>query len=634
MERESFEDPETAILMNRLFVNVKIDREERPDLDASYQTAVARLSRGQGGWPLTVFATPDGHAFAGGTYFPKEASYGLPSFKQVLQLIANEYEEKQESIKILSKNTLTTLSSLYTFHPLSEKSEEYHKAKDTVLNRLQERFDQAFGGFGFQPKFPQVTDLRFLLEEGVFRKHDKALIKMVTKTLDNLADGGIYDQIGYGFHRYSVDRKWLIPHFEKMLYDNAQLLLIYLEAYQVTTNVQYARIAEEIIEYLLREMHSNDNLFYSSQDADSEGKEGVFFVWKDTEIIDVLGIEKGEWFNHHFGVFPDGNFEEGLSILHVTPILRETLQKEEITIGELNSIKKKLLKVRNNREKPFLNDNAIVSWNALVIYSLGKASFILNNPKYLAIGSQTLNSIVKLLFNEETKRLRRNYRKKANGWGFADDYVLLIQSFLFYFALTGKRNFLEKAELFQKLFDRDFWDEDKSGYYFSGSWQTDTYIREKPVVTFSIPNANSIALENLIRLYHYTGNQKYLKRADKQVSFLLGWFKEYSTFNGETLSSLSLYYEKPVEIIIFLGEDQDANDSILNYLRSTFIPHSLPLIVTRENFAEVKDYPNVQDKLNYFDEDQFVKTTAFICRDLTCSVPLYTGTEIQQYLEK
>jgi len=631
MEQESFEDPTTASLMNNLFINIKIDREERPDLDTTYQQAVARLSGGKGGWPLTVFATPEGHAFAGGTYFPKTSSYGLPSFKQVISYIHDHFDKNPDQISQIINQTREVLLDIYDFTP----SEEIGKIQDAIKDvtaRLSKNYDSIFGGFGFQPKFPRINDLRFLLLAAHHLPDKGVIMDMVTNTLDHLADGGIYDQLGFGFHRYSVDRKWLIPHFEKMLYDNAQFLLLYLEAYQATKIERYAEIAKELIQYLEREMFSPEGLFYSSQDADSEGEEGTFFIWDQKEIIEILGNEEGSKVCQYFGVTPEGNFEKGKSVLHETNELHEALHQGLITRDDIKILKKKLFTHRENREEPFLNDNTITSWNAITIFALARASFILQEEKFLSLAEKAMGNILNTLIDTNSGRLLRSYRGRAQGWGFSEDYILLIQACIELFANTGKISYLKQGIKLQEMIDGFFWDDQKYGYFFTSSWQTDTIVKEKPVLTYSVPNANSIALDNLIRLYHYTGKQKFLERADNQVKFLLGWFKEYSTLSGEALIALSLYKNKPTEVIVFEENDLFPDDKINDYLSTVYIPENLILKLTKENFKELITLPLVQDRLDNFEEYPFKEKTVFICKDLTCSVPMKNGTEIDLYL--
>ncbi|MHA2108814.1 MAG: thioredoxin domain-containing protein [Candidatus Hodarchaeales archaeon] len=631
MQHESFEDPETAELMNKLFICIKIDREERPDLDNTFQMAVARLSGGRGGWPLTAFTTPKGQVFAGGTYFPKESSYGLPGFKQVLNYIVKEYEKDPERIETLTKNTLQFLKESYNIELIAGETDKIIEVNNIMFGRLSETYDSVFGGFGFQPKFPNVSDLRLLLAESK-RTNNQTYLNMVTTTLNHLAGGGIYDQLGFGFHRYSTDRKWLIPHFEKMLYDNAQLLQLFLEAFQATKNTAYAEIAKEIITYLTREMHSSDGLFYSSQDADSEGREGAFFAWKEKEILEILGEKDGLIFNRCFGVTSEGNFEKGFSVLHETDDLQRALTQGEITWEKIAQLKQKLYLHREKREKPFLNDNVILSWNAITIFAFARASFILNEVEYLEIAERSVESLLSTLQDPKTGRLRRTYREEPRGWGFSEDYVLIIQAILEIFGLTGKRKYLEKALQLQQILNDHFWDEKSSGYYFTGSWVEDTIIREKPVITFSIPNSNSVALENLLKFYHYTGTLNFLKQADKLVSFLLGWFEEYETFNGEALLALNLWSHKPIECIYFEGKELSVDDKILDYYNSNYLPNSIFLKVTKDTLEELKDLPMVRDRIKSSSKDPFDEATTFICRDLTCSVPLKTGTEINLYL--
>ena len=628
MEEESFEDPETAEMMNEHYINIKIDREERPDLDSLYQKAISLLTRRAGGWPLTVFATPTGDAFAGGTYFPKKATYGLPSFKQVLMSVSTEYQKNHQKIQELSQKILAALEDQATTTATIDIS-TLNEILNASMIRFLDQIDDIFGGFGFQPKFPQVSDLRFLLLS-YYRRQNHELLKPITLTLDKMAAGGIYDHLGYGFHRYSVDRKWVVPHFEKMLYDNAQLILLYLEAFQVTKRPRYAEIAHEIIEYLMREMtHLEYGGFYSSQDADSEGIEGKFFVWKPEEIQKVLG-EDGRKFADLYGVTNDGNFEDGYSILHETANLSKVIEKD-ISWEEIKKLKRKLFLHREKRVKPFLNDNIIVAWNALTIFSLAKASFILNEPKYLSFAEKAINFILNQLRNGEG-RLYRNFRERTKDLAFAEDYALIINSLLEIFSKSGRKTYLDEAIHLQEIYDKEFWDPDGFGYFFTGNWQKDIAVREKPVVTFSLPSANAVSLENLLRLYHYSGEDTYLERAEKQVQFLVGWFQENSYLSGDSLIALDMFLHKPIEVISFEKEKETDSDSPKKYLKSNYIPQIVSIHVRTNTLTELRDLPLLKQRLTSENYQDWFDGTTFICKNFTCSLPLKSGMEISHYL--
>jgi uncharacterized protein YyaL (SSP411 family) len=424
------------------------------------------LTAGRGGWPLTVFCTPDGKAFAGGTYFPKTQTYGLPSFKQVLKYVHNEYQKNQTSIHEVTEKVIQALEE-------RNKVNSINKIKlstgliDEHLAQLIEKIDPIFGGFGFSgPKFPQVSDLRFLLISAYRRSNNRELLEMITKTFDNMVAGGIYDHLGSGFHRYSVDRKWLVPHFEKMLYDNAQLLFLCLELFQATNNQGYADIAKEIIGYLKREMMDESNsCFYSSQDADSEGKEGEFFIWTPEELNSVLGVQKGLLFAKYYDVTKEGNFEHGKSILNETAALKSAIDRGKVTWEEITQLKQKLFKYREKRSKPFLNKNIIVSWNALVFQTLARSSFVLNDPEHLRTAEKGINFILKELKNPNNGRLYRNFCGESKVLAFSEDYALMIHALLELFAVSGKRKYLEEAIQLQTILDNDFWDESSNGYY-------------------------------------------------------------------------------------------------------------------------------------------------------------------------
>ncbi|MFX0086508.1 MAG: thioredoxin domain-containing protein [Candidatus Hodarchaeota archaeon] len=621
MEKESFSDPETAAIMNNLYINIKIDREERPDLDSYYQKAVSFLSGRPGGWPLSVFATPKGEAFAGGTYFPKKHSYNLPSFQQVLKSVHTEYERNPEKINEVTQRVLTTLRTNFS-QIKTRGSLSIETVLENSLGKLIDSFDEIFGGFGVQPKFPQVSELRFLLSN-YYRLKNERLLDFITKTLDNMVNGGIYDQLGFGFHRYSVDRKWLVPHFEKMLYDNAQLLLIFLEVFQITRNQKYAEIVHEIIEYLRREMLNNElGCFYSSQDADSEGEEGKFFKWNIKEIQQVLGEETGNKFALNYGVIEEGNFENGYSILH-------RVGKE---LEEDKKHKQKLFLHREKRVKPFLNDNIISSWNSLLIYSLARASFVLDSPKYLKLAENAVNFITERMTEKETNRLFRHFKGKAKTLAFAEDYAFLISALIELFTVSRNQIYLDKAIEVQNILDENFWDSNDHGYYFNGTWYEDISFREKPVVTFAIPSPNSVSLENMLRLYHLTGENQFLERAEDLVEFLISWYEEKGHLNGDSLIALEMYKHKPLEIVTFTKEGTEIQNSILQYFQRNYLPHLILLNINPNNIEELKDLHLVKDKIRSKNLDELFTGSTFICKDFSCSLPLNSITEITRYL--
>ncbi len=415
-----------------------------------------------------------------------------------------------------------------------------------------------------------------------------------------------------------------------MLFDNAQLILLYLEAYQATQNQGYAEIAREIIEYLTREMvHPVYGGFYSSQDADSEGVERSFFVWTPHEINNILG-DMGNKFAEYYGVTRDGNFEGGYSVLHETSELTSAIEKE-ITWNEVKQLKHRLFLHREKRKKPMLNDNMIVAWNALTIHALTRASFILNEPMYLVPAEKATNFILNRL-REDSGKLYRNFRDKVKSLAFAEDYALMIYALLELFSRSGKKIYLDEAIQLQAIYDKEFWDSENKGYFFSGSWQKDLSVREKPVISFSLPSANAVSLENLLRLYHYSGNDTYLDRAGKQVYFLIGWFQEHGYLSGDTLIALDMFHNKVTEIISFTASIEKESDSTEKYLRTTYLPQTVFLQVTVHTINDLKNLPLLKKRLNSKDYQDWIDGTTFICRNFICSLPLKTGTEIDQYL--
>ena len=424
MERESFEDEDIADMMNRMFVNIKVDREERPDVDSVYMTAVQAMT-GHGGWPMTVFLTTEGEPFYGGTYFPPEERGGLPSFVRVLEAISEAYQSRRSDVLKSGQQLVARLRQAYTADPGQEPLSEsiLRAAFDSALPQ----FDERSGGFGLQPKFPQPTTLEFLLRFHA-RTGIPLALEMVEFTLDKMAAGGIHDQIGGGFHRYSTDAFWLVPHFEKMLYDNALLARLYTHAYQVTANGQYRRTAERIIDYVVREMTSPEGGFYSAQDADSEGVEGKFFVWRPEHLVDVLGADDAAVVADYYGVSNAGNFE-GMSILNVPSVPADVAARHSLTTDQLESLidtaNQRLLEERSLRVPPMTDTKVITSWNGLMLAAIAEASAVFQRDDYLQVAQTNASYLLDRMV--DAGRLRRTDSNSENGSrGFLDDYAVLI----------------------------------------------------------------------------------------------------------------------------------------------------------------------------------------------------------------
>ncbi|MHA1227303.1 MAG: thioredoxin domain-containing protein [Candidatus Hodarchaeales archaeon] len=633
MHQESFSDEVTARIMNDLFVNVKIDREERPDLDFYFQTQVAFLTNGRGGWPLTVFCTSEGKAFSGGTYFPKDSAYGLPSFKQVLKYIHRKYYASSDQIEELTKNLQKLSVERYEVGVIPE---EYLTIEiiDDFLERLVNNYDESYGGFGNTgPKFPQVTELRFLLSQYYRKGMKQEILDIVINSFDKMSSGGIYDHIGYGFHRYSVDRNWLVPHFEKMLYDNAQILLLATELFQITGLRKYKDIAQEIILYLKREMLSPEGGFYSSQDADMDGKEGSFFIWSKDEIKEVLGDIEGEQFARYFNISEKGNFENGYSILSRSKYLESEMEKDPKVKEKVEEYKKKLFAYRENRKKPFVNENIILSWNALIIGTLGYASFVMKEEEYFNLANKTLQYILSDMKDKNSYVLYRNSLKgKKNSLAFSEDYSLLIQALLTLFSISGNREYLLKAINLQKALDDKFWDRSAGVYFVSSRDLTDFTIPDKPVVVFSMPSSNSVSLENLTRLYFYTGEQEFQRKAERLSKFLIGWSKTHGHLNGDGFQALDLFLNKSLEIIAIKKENEICEDSAIFPLLQSYISQSILLITHKSHLARLMDLVLIKDKIKAIYSQESENDIVFICKDFVCSLPLTSANEVKTHL--
>jgi uncharacterized protein YyaL (SSP411 family) len=624
MERESFENPEIAALMNQLFVNIKVDREERPDLDEIYMNAVQMLT-GRGGWPMTVFLTPEGKPFYGGTYFPPDDRHGMPGFPRILAGIAHAYREKPQDVENSVAQILAALQRM------SRSSESRRSLSPDIIaqsaEQLAQAYDAEYGGLGQAPKFPNAGVYELFLRHYHHSKN-RRFLEMVTHTLRKMADGGIYDHLGGGFHRYSVDEKWLVPHFEKMLYDNAQLVRIYAHAYRATGDEFFKKVVTESVEYLIREMLHSEGGFYSTQDADSEGEEGKFFVWNPEEINETLGVEQGEIFSRIYDVTEFGNFE-GKSILH--PVLTveqaaKLFKKEPAEIAALVAgAKKKLFREREKRIKPFRDDKLITSWNGLALSGLAEAINIAGEPAYREAAEHTVAFIFSKMFRDGL--LLHTYRDgTAKLPGYLDDYAFLGVGLLDLYEATFERHHLEHAIELAGIMLREFWDEADGAFFFTGKSHEQLISRAKPIFDGSIPSGNAMATQLLLRLYHFTGTEEYLQRAEKVLRSYYDAMESQPFGFAHLLCALDFHLEKPKEIVIVTGGSEDEGGELIRGLNSLYLPNKTVQIVFPGEPLE-KVLPALAGKTQING-----KTTAYVCHNFTCSAPVTSWDELKPLL--
>ena len=619
MERESFEDRQIAELMNDNFVCIKVDREERPDIDSIYMMAVQAMT-GQGGWPMTVFLTPEGKPFYGGTYFPPEDRMGMPGFPKVIESIARAYRENRGDVVRTTAQLIQRMqqvsSAVRSLEPLT--TDVLYQAYRAIAGQ----FDDTHGGVGLQPKFPQPMTYEFLLRY-YQRAQDPEALEMVELTLDKMAAGGIYDQIGGGFHRYSTDTYWLVPHFEKMLYDNALLVKLYLHAYQVTGKPLYRRVIEETLEYVRREMTDPLGGFYSAQDADSEGVEGKFFVWRPEDIVDVLGKEEGEAVNAYYGVTREDNFE-GRSILHVqtepATAARESGIGEEELEGLLQRSKAALLEVRDRRIRPGRDDKILTAWNGMMLRAFAEAAAVLGRADYAEIANHNAKFILSRMRLEG--RLLRTYRDgEAKLNGYLEDHAFLIDGLIALHEVTFDARWLEEAISLGEAMVELFWDEASGQFYDTGSDHEELIVRPRDVSDNAIPSGSSMATDVLLRLAVITGDSEYERRAVTALRSAREMMARFPTGAGHWLCGLDFYLSTTKEIAI-VGERADPATTALS---SEVYRHYLPnrVLVGRhdgDNATPVgarHAVPLLEDR-NRIDG----RPTAYVCKSYVCNLPV------------
>ena len=615
MERESFENDAIAEIMNNHFVNIKVDREERPDLDAVYMEAVQMLT-GSGGWPMTVFLTPDGKPFYGGTYFPPVDRHNMPGFPRLLETVANAYQNSNSEIQRVTGQLTEQMGRTGNMPRGTGALDE--SILHNAYNQLATNFDYQNGGVGSAPKFPQAMTLEILLRYYAHGHNDRAL-SMLELTLEKMARGGIYDQVGGGFHRYSTDSFWLVPHFEKMLYDNALLARLYLHAWLATGRSLYRRITEETLDYVLREMTGDHGGFFSATDADSEGEEGKFFVWSPEEIEAVLGAEEGGLFVAFFGVMPQGNFE-GKSILNISVRAADFAERQGVPLDRLIEVidrgKEALRQAREDREHPLLDDKALASWNGLMLRAFAEAGAALERQDYLDAAARN----AEFLLNElrPQGRLHRSYREgQAKLPGFLEDYSFVADGLLALYEATFERRWLDAAvELTDEMISL-FWDEGAGAFYDTGRHHEELVIRPRDVYDNAQPCGGSVASDLLLRLSVVTGNEDYSAKAVAPLRTLAELMGRAPAGTGRWLAAMDFYLSAPKEVAVIGPAADPATQALLRVVNGRYFANRVVVGAEGQGTASASGMPLLEGR-GMVDG----KPTAYVCENYACQLPV------------
>ena len=656
MAHESFENEEVAAIMNRDFVNIKVDREERPDVDRVYMTFV-QATTGSGGWPMSVWLTPNLQPFVGGTYFPPDDRYGQPGFRKVLERVAAAW--KQDHVKITEQGSriVEALSQSQAAQPDTTNKIDIG-VFDTAYEQFSRTYDSHEGGFGTSPKFPRPVALNFLSRfyaRAPKSNSGKHALEMDLFTLRKMAAGGVHDHLGGGFHRYSVDRYWHVSHFEKMLYDQAQLAVAYLDAFQITQDRQFGSVAGDILDYVARDMTSQDGGFFSAEDADSpvaagadhghhETKEGVFYIWTKKEIDSALGAA-AEIFDFHYGVQPHGNAPEGSdpqdefrgkNILIERHGIAETAKhfkkSEDEVRKSLADSREKLLSIRVKRSRPHLDDKIITAWNGLMISAFARAAQVLNEPRYLESATRAAQFLRTHLYDEKSKLLFRNYRDgRSEIEGFADDYAFVIQGLLDLYEASFDIQWLKFAFELQETQDRLFFDEKNGGYFSTSGKDKNVVIRMKDDNDSAEPAASSIAALNLLRLSQIADRKELHERAQKTLEAFGPTLSHFASAMPQMLVALDFILSKPRQIVIAGKRDAPETKALLQKVHRHFLPKTILLLA---DGAEGQEYLGEKNEairaMSMIDN----KPAAYVCENFTCKAPVTAPKSLSELLSK
>jgi uncharacterized protein YyaL (SSP411 family) len=613
MEHESFENPSIANVMNENFVNIKVDREERPDLDQIYMTAVQMMT-GSGGWPLTAFLLPSGEPVFAGTYFPPEDRYNRPGFLRVLETVSSAYKTRRQEIIENAKGFREHLGRQVGPAATGERIDA--GALDQAARALSARFDPREGGFGGAPKFPASMSIDFLLRYH-HRTGDDHALHMATLSLDKMAYGGMYDQAGGGFHRYSTDEHWLVPHFEKMLYDNALLARAYLDACRITGKPLYRRITEETLDFVVREMRDPGGAFYSTQDADSEGVEGRFYVWSLDEFQDVVG-EEAELLAKYFDVTRHGNFEEQ-NILHVSREPELFSRLEGLSLQELEAkvqaAKKRLYDARSKRIKPGRDEKVLTDWNGLMLRAFAEAATYLGRDDYRAVAEANADFVLTTLW--DGSRLLHSFKDgRARFNGYLDDYANLVDGLFALYELTLDYKWLESAIAVADRMVEKFWDTEGAGFYFTAKDHESLITRNKDYFDNATPSGNSVAADVLLRMAALLDRQDYRDKGERILMAIAGLLAQHPSGFGRMLAAAD-FYVGPAKEIAIVGKP----DEFLAAVRKHYLPRAVVAAGGADQVALLRDRPMIDGQ-----------PTAYVCENFTCKQPVTDAAAIEEQL--
>jgi len=641
MEKESFKNNEIADILNKNFISIKVDREERPDIDDIYMSAVVALS-GRGGWPLNVFLTPDLKPFFGGTYFPPEDKQGMIGFKRLIIRISEIWKEKEQREKIiLDSERLTQALEKRMFVNSSEYNQD-ELDKDVLTKAVQElekSFDPEWGGFGDAPKFPPSGVISFLLHDYHYNKNKRSL-KMATITLDRMHSGGLYDHLAGGFHRYSTDRKWLLPHFEKMLYDNAQLAHVYSQAYLITGNKTYSKIAQETLKYVMNYMTDDSGGYNSAEDADAQGKEGTFYLWDQQEIDHLLDKREADIFSFFYNVKNKGNFpyqepyHKGKNILHRSIDLASLSQKYNMREKELQDIldsaRSKLLKARDQRIRPFLDDKIITSWNSLMISAFSLAYQIWDNHQYLSHAQKAARFIMHRLRNKEGMLFRSSRAGKRKYSAYLEDYAFFIRSLIDLYESDFNTEWINQAEELTKDMIYLFWDEKTGHFHNTNKYHENQIVRTLTLHDTAVPSPSAVAVENLIKLGRLLKKKEYLEKSEKILKSLKKQMSQYPQSYIRMLMNVTFMVYPEKEVAIVGKHSSKQTKKFVRTIRNRFIPNLTLAFLDPDQ----KDSDLLPSKIPFLKHKNLIneKSAAYVCEDYQCKSPVTDPDKLESQL--